>query len=169
MRNFLQNSIGNSSTSTTYNASYIAKTILQLQITMVFYRPHMYEKQLKSHLQCGTDPTIIRPHTTPSCNRRNAEVDYRGSGDGLCTGKHKFRASAIFQKRISYETSFKNSIGNSSTSTTLQYHLHYGNDPTVTNHNGMPSAIHPPASLAIPFTLRERSYNYKSQWYSFHH
>ena len=78
-----------------------------------------------------------------------------------------------------------NSIGNSSTSTTcnpiyiagtilelqitmkfhrqlihqhhLQSHLHCGNDPTVAKHNGIPSATHPPAPLAIPFTLRERS------------
>ena len=78
-----------------------------------------------------------------------------------------------------------NSIGNSSTSTTcnpiyiagtilelqirmefhrqlihqhhLQPHLQCGNDPTVANHNGIPSATHPPAPLAIPFTLRERS------------
>ena len=54
------NSIGNSSTSTTCNPIYIAGTILQLQITMEFCRPHMHEKQLKPHLQCGTDPTMIR-------------------------------------------------------------------------------------------------------------
>ena len=63
VRDFLQNSIGNSSTSTTCNAIYIAGTILQLQITMEFCRPHMHEKQVKPHLQCGTDPhdpTMIR-------------------------------------------------------------------------------------------------------------
>ena len=61
VRDFLQNSIGNSSTSTTCNPIYIAGTILQLQITMEFCRPHMHEKQLKPHLQCGTDPSMIRP------------------------------------------------------------------------------------------------------------
>ena len=35
----------------------------------------------------------------------------------------------------------------------LQSHLHCGNDPRVANHNGIPSATHPPAPLAIPFTL----------------
>ena len=40
----------------------------------------------------------------------------------------------------------------------LQSHLHGGNDPRVANHNGIPSATHPPAPLAIPFTMRERSY-----------
>ena len=87
-----------------------------------------------------------------------------------------------------------NSIGNSSTSTTcnpiyiagtilelqitmkfhrqlihqhhLQSHLHCGNDPTVAKHNGIPSATPPPAPLAIPFTVRERSYSCKSQWNS---
>ena len=48
----------------------------------------------------------------------------------------------------------------------LQSHLHCGNDPRVANHNGIPSATHPPAPLAIPFTLRERSYRCKSQWNS---
>ena len=48
----------------------------------------------------------------------------------------------------------------------LQSHLHCGNDPRVANHNGIPSATHPPAPLAIPFTLRERSYSCKSQWKS---
>ena len=88
VRDFLQNSIGNSSTSTTCNAIYSegtilelqitmefhqqlihqhhlqpiynAGTILQLQITMEFCRPHMHEKQLTPHLQCGTDPNMIR-------------------------------------------------------------------------------------------------------------
>ena len=48
----------------------------------------------------------------------------------------------------------------------LQPHLQWGNDPRVANHNGIPSATHPPAPLAIPFTLRERSYSCKSQWNS---
>ena len=60
VRDFLQNSIGNSSTSTTCNPICNAGTILQLQITMEFCRPHMHEKQVKPHLQCGTDPTMIR-------------------------------------------------------------------------------------------------------------
>ena len=153
VRDFLQNSIGNSSTSTTCNPIYIAGTILQLQITMEFCRPHMHEKHLKPHLQCGTDPTMIRPtmvrewsdhgprmirpHTRPSRTRRTAEVDHRRSGTHFVWKNTGFRASAISQKRISCETSFKT-----------------------------PSATHPPAPLAIPFTLRERSYSCKSQWNS---
>ena len=48
----------------------------------------------------------------------------------------------------------------------LQSHLHCGNDPRVANQNGIPSATHPPAPLATPFTMRERSYSCKSQWNS---
>ena len=51
----------------------------------------------------------------------------------------------------------------------LQSHLHCGKHPTVANHNGIPSATHPPAPLAIPFTLRERSCSCKSQWNSVDH
>ena len=40
----------------------------------------------------------------------------------------------------------------------LQSHLHCENNPTIINHNGILSATHPPTSLAIPFTLRERSH-----------
>ena len=51
----------------------------------------------------------------------------------------------------------------------LRSHLHCGNDPTVANHNGIPSATPPPAPLATPFTMRERSYSCKSQWNSVGH
>ena len=139
VRDFLQNSIGNSSTSTTCNPIYSEGTILQLQITMEFCRPHMHEKHLKPHLQCGTDPTMIRPwsdhdprmilpHTRPSRTRHTAEVDHRRSRTDFVWKNIGFRASAISQKRISCETSFKT-----------------------------PSATPPPAPLAIPFTVRERS------------
>ena len=163
------NSIGNSSTSNTCNPIYIAGTILQLQITMEFHRQLIHQHHLQSHLHCGNDPTVtnhngilstahtrktgetpftmrnrsahdpsmIRPHTRPSRNRRTAEVDHRGSGTDFVWKNIGFRASAISQKRISCETSFKT-----------------------------PSATPPPAPLAMPFALRERSYSCKSQWNS---
>ena len=166
VRDFLQNSIGNSSTSTTCNPIYIAGRILQLQITMEFHRQLIQQHHLQSHLHCGNDPTVanhngilstaharktvetpftmrnrsehdprmIRPHTRPSRTRRTAEVDHRGSGTHFVWKNIGFRASAISQKRISCETSFKT-----------------------------PSATHPPAPLAIPFALREGSYSCKSQ------
>ena len=163
------NSIGNSSTSNTCNPIYSEGTILELQITMEFHRQLIHQHHLQSHLHCGNDPTVanhngipstaharktletpftmrnrsdhdprmIRPHTRPSRTRRTAEVDHRRSGTHFVWKNTGFRASAISQKRISCETSFKT-----------------------------PSATHPPAPLAIPFTLRERSYSCKSQWNS---
>ena len=160
VRDFLQNSIGNSSTSTTCNPIYSAGTIQELQITMEFHRQLIHQHHLQSHLHCGNDPTVanhngilstahgrntvetpftmrnrsetdprmIRPHTRPSRNRCAAEVDHRGSGTDFVWKNIGFRASAISQKRISCETSFKT-----------------------------PSATPPPAPLAIPFTVRERS------------
>ena len=74
------------------------------------------------------DPNMIRPHTRPSRTRRTAEVDHRGSWTHFVWKNIGFRASAISQKRISCETSFKT-----------------------------PSATHPAAPLAIPFELREQS------------
>ena len=176
VRDFLQNSIGNSSTSTTCNAIYSEGTILQLQITMEFHRQLIHQHHLQSHLHCGNDPAVanhngilsttharktvdtpftmrnrsehdprmirtypnmIRPHTRPSRNCRTAEVDHRGSGTDFVWKNIGFRASAISQKRISCETSSKT-----------------------------PSATPPPAPLAMPFTVRERSYSCKSQWNS---
>ena len=139
VRDFLQNSIGNSSTSTTCNPIYSEGTILELQITMEFHRQLIHQHHLQSHLHCGNDPTVanhngilsttnarntgdtpftmrnrsendpsmIRPHTRPSRNRRTAEVDHRGSGTDFVWKNIGFRASAISQKRISCETSFK--------------------------------------------------------------
>ena len=58
VRDFLQNSIGNSSTSTTCNPIYIEGTILELQITMEFHRQLIHQHHLQPHLQCGNDPTV---------------------------------------------------------------------------------------------------------------
>ena len=110
---------------------------------------------------------MIRPHTRPSRTRRTAEVDHRGSGTDFVWKNIGFRASAISQKRISCETSFKtpsatpppaplacnNAICIAGTILQLQItmefhrqlihqhhlqsHLHCGNDPTVANHNGI--------------------------------
>ena len=138
---------------------------------MEFHRQLIHQHHLQSHLHCRNDPTVtnhngilstanarntgetpftmrnrsdhdhdpnmIRPHTRPSRNRRTAEVDHRGSGTDFVWKNIGLRASAISQKRISCETSFKT-----------------------------PSATPPPAPLAIPFTVRDRSLSCKSQWNS---
>ena len=156
VRDFLQNSIGNSSTSTTCNPIYSEGTILELQITMEFHRQLIHQHHLQPHLQCGNDPTVAnhneilstahgrntvetsftmrnRSETDPTTHETVSQPSHRRGrssrfGDGLCMEKHiGFRASAISQKRISCETSFKT-----------------------------PSATPPPAPLAIPFTVREQ-------------
>ena len=158
------NSICNSSTSTTCNPIYSEGTILELQITMEFHQQLIHQHHLQPHLQCGNDPTVANHNgilstaharktgDTPFTMRNRSEhdppmirawsdhtrdrlatvapqrVDHRGSGTDFVWKNIGFRASAISQKRISCETSSK----------TL-------------------SATPPPAPLAIPFTVRERS------------
>ena len=128
VRDFLQNSIGNSSTSTICDLIYIAGTILQLQITMNSvdrtctkhsWNPIYNAEPIRDRSE-NEDPRMIRPHTRPSRTRRTAQLDHRRSGTDFVWKNTGFRASAISQKRISCETSFKT-----------------------------PSATHPPAPFAI--------------------
>ena len=109
------------------------------------------------------DPSMTRPHTRPSRNRRTAEVDHRGSGTDVVWKNIGFRASAISQKRISCETSFETP---SATPPPAPLAIPFSVRERVANHNGIPSATHPPAPLATPLTMRERSYSCKSQWNS---
>ena len=122
VRDFLQNSIGNSSTSTTCNPIYIAGTILQLQITMEFCRPHMHEKYLKPHLQCGTDPRMVRNRSDHTRDRLAPVAPQRGRsstfGDALCLEKHRVSCIFYLSKTHFVRDFLQNSIGNSSTSTT---------------------------------------------------
>ena len=125
VRDFLQNSIGNSSTSTTCNPIYIAGTILQLQITMEFCRPHMHEKHLKPHLQCGTDPTMVRDRSEhdPTTHETVSHPSHRRGrsstfGDALCPEKHTVSCICYLSKTHFVRDFLQNSIGNSSTSTT---------------------------------------------------
>ena len=213
MRDFLQNSIGNSSTSTTCNPIYSEGTILQLQITMEFHRQLIHQHHLQSYLHCGNDPTVanhngilstanarntgdtpftmrnrsetdprmIRPHTRPSRTRRTAEVDHRRSGMHFVRKNTGFRASAISQKRISCETSFKTPSATPPPAPlaipftviqlqiTMEFHrqlihqhhlqsyLHCGNDHTVANHNGILSTANARNTGDTPFTMRNRS------------
>ena len=129
------NSICNSSTSTTCNPIYIAGTILQLQITMEFCRPHMHEKQLKPHLQCGTDPSMRnrsehdpRPIRTwsehdPTTHETVSHPSHRRGRssrfvDTLCMEKHRVSCICYLSKTHFVRDFLPNSIGNSSTSTT---------------------------------------------------
>ena len=75
VRDFLQNSIGNSSTSTTCNAIYSEGTILELQITMEFYRQLIHQHHLQPHLQCGNDPTVANHNGILSTTHARKTVD----------------------------------------------------------------------------------------------
>ena len=119
------NSIGNSSTSTTCNPIYIAGTILQVQITMEFCRPHMHETRVKHHLQCGTDPTMIRAWSEhdPTTHETVSHPSHRRGrssrfGDGLCMEKHRVSCICYLSKTHFVRDFLQNSIGNSSTSNT---------------------------------------------------
>ena len=165
---------------------------------MEFHRQLIHQHHLQSHLHCRNDPTVtnhngilstaharntgetpftmrnrsdhdpsmIRPHTRPSRNRRTAEVDHRGSGTDFVWKNIGFRASAISQKCISCETSFKTPSATPPPAPLAIPFAVRERSYRVANHNGIPSATHPPAPLAIPFTLQERPYSYKSQWNS---
>ena len=158
------NSIGNSSTSTTCNPIYIAGTILQLQITMEFCRPHMDETQLKRHLQCGTDPSMIRPWSEhdPTTHETVSQPSHRRGrssrfGDGLCMEKHRG-----FVHLLSLKNAFRARLPPKLHRQLihqhhLQSHLQWGNDPRVANHNGILSTTHARKTVETPFTMRNRS------------
>ena len=101
----------------------ISGTILQLQITMEFCRPHIDETQLKPHLQCGTDPTMIRPWSDPTTHETVSHPSHRRGrssrfGDALCMEKHRVSCICYLSKTHFVRDFLHNSIGNSSTSTT---------------------------------------------------
>ena len=204
VRDFLQNSIGNSSTSTTCNPICSEGTILELQITMEFHRQLIHQHHLQPHLQCGNDPTVANHNgilsttharktvDTPFTMRNRSENDpsisdhdptthetvshpshRRGRssrfGDELCMEKHRLSCICYHLKnafRARLPSKLHRQLLHQHH---LQSHLQWGNDPRVANHNGIPSATHPPAPLATPFTMRERSYSCKSQWNSVDH
>ena len=104
------------------------------------------------------DPSMTRPHTRPSRNRRTAEADHRGSGTDFVWKKH--RLSHFVRDFL------QNSIGNSSTSSTCNPICNEGTILELQITMEFHRQTHPPAPLAIPFTMRERSYSCKSQWNS---
>ena len=107
------------------------------------------------------DPTTHETVSHPS-HRRGRSSRF---GDGLCMEKH--RVSCICSLKNAFRARLPSKLHRQLLHQHhLQSHLQWGNDPRVANHNGIPAATHPPAPLAIPFTLRERSYSCKSQWNS---
>ena len=148
VRDFLQNSIGNSSTSTTCKPIYSEGTILELQITMEFHRQLIHQHHLQSHLHCRNDPTVTNHNgilstanarntgETPFTMRNRSAHDptthetvsqpshRRGRssrfGDGFCMEKHRVSCICYLSKTHFVRDFLQNSIGNSSTSTTCK-------------------------------------------------
>ena len=129
VRDFLQNSIGNSSTSTTCNPIYNAGTILQLQITMEFCRPHMHEKTVETPFtmrnRSENGPRMIRAwsENDPTTHETVSQPSHRRGrssrfGDGLCMEKHRLSCICYLSKTHFVRDFLQDSIGNSSTSTT---------------------------------------------------
>ena len=153
VRDFLQNSIGNSSTSTTCNPIYIVGTILQLQITMEFCRPRMHEKTLETPFtmrnRSDHGPRMIRPwsENDPTTHETVSHPSHRRGrsstfGDALCLEKHRVSCICYLSKTHFVRDFLQNSIGKLIHQHHLQSHLHCGNDPTVANHNGILSTAH---------------------------
>ena len=126
-----------------------SKTIyeVQLQKTIVLRIQPKQEATLTQPLQCELQNTIELRATAseivaskPDGSRRQSEKKKISKHFLKGFLEGKSLAPKWRKKRISCETSFKT-----------------------------PSATHPPAPLAIPFTLRERSYSCKSQWNSPEH
>ena len=205
VRDFLQNSIGNSSTSTTCNPIYSEGTILEWQITMgipsATHPPAplaipftLRERSYSCKLVANHNGILSTAHArktleTPFTMRNRSDHDPRISdhdptthetvshpshrrgrssafGDELCMEKHRLSCICYLSKTHFVRDFLQNSIGNSSTSTTCNPIYSEGTILELQITMGIPSATHPPAPLAIPFTLRERSYSCKSQWNS---
>ena len=96
VRDFLQNSIGNSSTSTTCNPICSEGTILNGILSTTNAR-NTGDTPFIMRNRSENDPRMIRPHTRPSRNRRTAEVDHRGSGTDFVWKNIGFRASATLK------------------------------------------------------------------------
>ena len=139
------------------------------------------QREKKTILRKSADKSLSQP----SCSHSNTIYESPAAKDNSIThaakaGSNLDAAIAIRSAKTELQTAIPftlrersysckaewNSIGNFIHQHHLQCHLHCGNDPTVAKHNEIPSATHPPAPLAIPFTLRERSYSCKSQWNS---
>ena len=166
VRDFLQNSIGNSSTSTTCNAIYSEGTILKLQITMQFHQQLVHQQHLQPHLQCGNDPTVANHNgilsttharktvDTPFTMRNRSENDprmirtYPSMIRPHTRPSRTRRTAKVDHRRSGTDFVWKN-IGFRA-SAISQKRI------SCETSSKTPSATPPPAPLAIPFTVREQ-------------
>ena len=159
VRDFLQNSIGNSSTSTTCNPIYSEGTILELQITMEFHRQLIHQHHLQSHLHCGNDPTVANHNgilstanarntgETPFTMRNWSEHDPRMIRPHTRPSRNR-RTAEVDHRGSGTDFVWKN-IGFRA-SAISQKRI------SCETSSKTPSATPPPAPLAIPFTVREQ-------------
>ena len=166
VRDFLQNSIGNSSTSTTCNAIYSEGTILKLQITMQFHQQLVHQQHLQPHLQCGNDPTVANHNgilsttharktvDTPFTMRNRSENDprmirtYPSMIRPHTRPSRTRRTAEVDHRRSGTDFVWKN-IGFRA-SAISQKRI------SCETSSKTPSATPPPAPLAIPSTVREQ-------------
>ena len=159
VRDFLQNSIGNSSTSTTCNAIYSEGTILELQITMEFHQQLIHQHHLQPHLQCGNDPTVANHNgilsttharktvDTPFTMRNRSEHDPRMIRPHTRPSRTR-RTAEVDHRRSGTHIVWKN-IGFRA-SAISQKRI------SCETSSKTPSATPPLAPLAMPFTVREQ-------------
>ena len=162
VRDFLQNSIGNSSTSTTCNPIYSEGTILELQITMEFHRQLIHQHHLQPHLQCGNDPTVANHNGILSTThaRKTVETHLQCGTDPRMIREYPTmirphtrpsrtrRTAEVDHRRSRTDFVWKN-IGFRA-SAISQKRI------SCETSSKTPSATPPPAPLAIPFTVREQ-------------
>ena len=134
----------------------------------------MHETQVTPHVQCGTDPSMIQPHTRPSRNRLTAKVDHQGSRTDFLWkntthetvshpsrsrsrsstfgGKHMVSYSCFLSKTNFVLGFVQNSIANSPNSTTC--------NPIFTKGTVLKLQITMQFHRQL---VHQRSYNHKSQ------
>ena len=106
----------------------------------------MHETQVKPHLQCGTDPNMIRPWSAhdPTTHETVSHPSHRRGrsstfGDALCLEKHG--VSCICSLKNAFRARLPSKLHRQLIHQHhLQSHLQWGSDPWVANHNGIPSA-----------------------------
>ena len=159
MRDFLRNSIGNSSTSTTCNPIYSEGTILELQITMEFHRQLIHQHHLQSYLHCGNDPTVANHNgilstanarntgDTPFTMRNRSEHDPRPIRPHTRPSRTR-RTAEVDHRRSGTHFVWKNTGFRASAISQKRISCETSFET--------PSATPPPAPLAIPFTVREQ-------------
>ena len=165
VRDFLQNSIGNSSSSTTCNPIYSEGTILQLQITMEFHRQLIHQHHLQPHLQCGNDPTVANHNgiLSPTHARKTVDAPFtmrnRSEHDPnmirphpnmirphtrpsrtrrTAEVDHRGSGTHFVWKNIGFRAS---AISQKRISCETSSKLHCGNNPTVANHNALTNSF----------------------------